>query len=159
MRKYAILKNYVIVAIEQLEDSDVVNRAMEVEMLIDIEDMVPTPSIGWVLNGNILQIPQNLTDREKFEIDLNYRKRTFGTELAQEAIDRVGARNKILNKTESQVSALLANLLNVKILMETGALGTSRSMCLQCKATYSEYADILDFVIEKINWFEKNFGL
>jgi hypothetical protein len=159
MRKYAIIYNDVVAAIEQIKDEDVANRAKEVQMLIDVEDMVPAPSVGWVLNGNKLEIPQNLGHREIFEIDLNRRKSKFGLELAQNAVDRMGARNKILNKTGSQVSALLNSLLVVKSLMETGALGTARGMCSQLKAPYSEYADIFDFVIEQINWFEGNFGL
>jgi hypothetical protein len=159
MRKYAILKNNVVTSIEYIEDSEVSNRAKSVEMIIDVEDLFPSPSVGWVLNGNTLQIPQNLTDREVFEINLNRKKSEFGSDLAKNAIDRIGARNKILNKNGQQVMTLLTSLLGIKSLMETGALGTARASCVQLKAIYTEYTDIFDFVIEKINWFENNFGL
>lgn len=159
MRKYAVVYNGVVSSVEDISENDVVERAKEVQMIVDINDMNPMPTIGWVLNGNILEIPQNLSNRELFEIDLNRRKSKFGSELAQNAVYRIGARNKILNKTGVQVATLLTSLLGVKSLMETGALGTARGLCSQLKVPYTEYADIFDLVIEQINWFEKNFGL
>ena len=159
MRRYAIVSNNVVVSIESIEDSNVALRAREVEMILDVENLDPLPAIGWVLNGNKLEIPQNLSDREAFEISLNRRKSIFGAELAAAAVDRIGARNKILNKTGSQVTALLTSLLGVKSLMETGALGTARNLCLELKLVYTEYDDIFDFVVDKINWFESNNGL
>jgi hypothetical protein len=115
--------------------------------------------VGWVLNGNKLQIPQNLSSREEFEIDLNSRKAEFGSKLSKSAVDRIGARNKILNKSGSQVISLLTQLLGVKSLLETGALGTARYSCMQLRSLYGEYADIFDEVISQINIFESNFGL
>lgn len=159
MRKYALVNSNVITGIVDY-DSDLLPEILSANnSVIDITESDPMPSVGWVLNGNKLEIPQSLSDRELFEIDLNDRKVEFGVKLARKSINRIGARNKILNKTGAQVTALLTQLIGVKSLLETGALGTARSACAQLKYVYTEYADIFDLVISDINHFEQNFGL
>ena len=158
-RKYALIKNYVVVDVLVIEDEDFTSFVEKNDLVIDVEDMSPQPSIGHVLNGNKIEIPQNLSTREQFEIDLNRRKSNFGKELAENAIDRIGARNKILNKNGSQVTALLTALIGVKSLLETGALGTARSSCVGLRSVYTEYTDIFDIVISEINKFESVYGL
>lgn len=159
MRKYALVNNSMITKIVEVEEDGFSELIRSNEMVIDITDDVPQPTIGWVLNGNKLEIPQNFSSREQFEIELNSRKAEFGSKLAKAAVDRIGARNKILNKNGSQVISLLTQLLGIKSLLETGALGTARYSCMQLKTTYTEYADIFDEVISQINNFESNFGL
>jgi hypothetical protein len=159
MGRYAIVTNGVVTSIEDLEDDTILDRIRQVEMLIDITDLSPSPAIGWVLTGNTLQIPQGISDREAFEIDLNDRKSTFGAQVSRRAVNKIGARNKILNKNGAQVTALLTALLGIKALLETGALGTARASCVQLQPVYTEYADIFDEVITDINNFEINFGL
>lgn len=158
MRKYALVNNSTVTKIVEVEE-EILDIIKLNEAVIDITDDVPQPTIGYVLNGNKLQIPQNLSSREEFEIELNSRKAEFGSKLSKSAVDRIGARNKILNKSGPQVISLLTQLLGVKSLLETGALGTARYSCTQLKSTYSEYADIFDEVISQINNFESNFGL
>ena len=159
MRKYAIIKNSVVIQILDLEEEDVSNYSKQHESIIDISNSIPQPQIGWVLIGNTLQFPTGISDREKLEIELAEKKTIFGTKLSTTAINMVGARNKILDKNGSQVAAALNDLLIVKLLLETGALGTARNSCNQLKMLYTEYGDIFDFVISEINNFEINFGL
>lgn len=159
MRKYALVNNNVITKIAEIEEDGFAELIKSNDMVIDITEDNPQPAVGWVLNGNKLQIPQSLSSREEFEIELNSRKAEFGSKIAKFAVDRIGARNKILNKSGSQVISLLTQLLGIKSLLETGALGTARYSCLQLKTAYGEYADIFDEVIFQINTFESNFGL
>jgi hypothetical protein len=159
MKKYALVNNGAVTQTIEIEEEYYSDFIKLNEMVIDITDDNPQPVMGWVMNGNKLQIPQNLSSREEFEIDLNSRKSEFGIKLSKSAVDRIGARNKILNKNGSQVISLLTQLLGIKSLLETGALGTARYSCIQLKAIYVEYADIFDEIINKINDFERNFGL
>lgn len=159
MRKYAIIKNSVVCQIVDLEEDLVEEYSRKSESLVDISDSIPQPQIGWVLNGNTLQFPTGVSDREKLEIELAEKKTDFGTKLSRVAINKIGARNKILDKNGSQVAVVLNALVGVKLLLETGALGTARYSCTQLKAVYTEYGDIFDFVIKEINNFESNFGL
>lgn len=159
MRTYALINNSVVTSVLDFEESDFDLYVKMNHMVIDVTDLDPRPQVGWVLVGNTLQFPVGISDREKMEIALNKQKRLFGTALSNDAIDRIGARNKILNKNGTQVTTLLTQLMGVKGLLETGALGTARYSCVQLKAVYTEYADIFDYVVNEINVFENSFGL
>ena len=162
MRKYAVLKNNVIIDVQLLDETDecTLHEFMKFnEAVIDIEDLVPQPVIGWVLNGNKLEIPSGNSSRELYEYELAQKKTIFGIRLARIAINKIGARNKILNKTGTQVGTLLTQLLSIKLLLETGALGTARYSCSQLKYVYTEYSDIFDYAIDEINVFEQNNSL
>ncbi len=159
MRKHALINNSVVTSIVDIEDGEYSQYISTNDMVIDIQDITPLPAIGWVMNGNKLEIPEGSSDREAFEEELNDRKCIFGTKLAKISVNKIGARNKILNKNGTQVITLLTQLLGVKSLMETGALGTARSSCSQLKVVYTEYADIFQYVIDEINLFEQANGL
>lgn len=159
MQKYAILNNNTVTEVVELSDEDYCIYIQNNQMAIDITDMSPQPLVGYVLNGNKLEVPQGRGDREEYEYALAVKKTDFGIKLARVAVDRIGARNKILNKNGQQVTALLNILIGVKMLLETGALGTARYSCAQLKVVYTEYSDIFDNVIEQINSFEISNGL
>jgi len=159
MRKYAIINNNTVTDILDIEDIDYSTYSSSNQMIIDVQDMSPIPCVGYVLNGNKLEIPQGNGDREEYEYALAVKKTDFGIKLARIAVDRIGARNKILNKTGTQVITLLNSLIGVKLMLETGALGTARYTCGQLQAVYSEYSDIFNNVIEQINSFEIDNGL
>jgi len=159
MQKYAILNNNTVTEVVELSDEAYCIYIQNNQMVIDITDMSPQPLVGYVLNGNKLEVPQGRGDREEYEYTLAVKKTDFGIKLARVAVDRIGARNKILNKTGQQVTTLLNVLIGVKMLLETGALGTARYSCTQLKIVYTEYSDIFDNVIEQINSFEISNGL
>ena len=159
MRKYALINNNVVTSVVDHDEDFVSDLSSVNESVIDITDSVPMPTPGFVLNGNKLEFPQGLSSREEFEINLNDKKTEFGIKISRWAINRIGARNKILNKSGTQVITLLTQLIGIKSLLETGALGTARSSCVQLKAYHTEYVDIFDHVIAQINDFETNFGL
>jgi len=159
MRTYALINNSVVTSVLDFEESEFDLYVKMNHMVIDVTNLDPRPQVGWVLVGNTLQFPVGISDREKMEITLNKQKRLFGIALSSDAIDRIGARNKILNKNGTQVTTLLTQLMGVKGLLETGALGTARYSCIQLKAVYTEYADIFDYVVNEINVFENSFGL
>lgn len=159
MRKYALVNNNVVTSTVSFEEDEYGAYSKSNDLVVDITDIVPEPHVNWVLNGNILEIPSGSSSKEEFEIALAERKSEFGTRLAKSSIDKIGARNKILNKSGEQVAIVLNALLGIKFLLETGALGTARYSCSQVKLTYTDYADIFDCVIEQINIFETDYGL
>lgn len=158
-RKYALVNNLVITDIKNLTESEFLVEISRNNMVVDIEDVVPQPQLRWVLNGNRFEIPQGASSREQFEIALAEKKMDFGSSLAKFCVARVGARNKILNKDAQQVTNILNSLMPVKLLMETGALGTARLVCQNLLSVYTEYADIFQHVINEINSFENSHGL
>jgi hypothetical protein len=156
MRKYAVVTNNVVSSVVEIEE-DQFNQYRD--MLIDIQDLAPQPTVGWVLNGNKLEFPQNLSQLEELEYILADKKTEFGIKLARVAIVKIGVRNKILQKNGAQVAAVVNALLPVKLLLDTGALGTARYSCVGLKTTYTELSDIFDYVIAEINAFESANGL
>lgn len=157
MRKYAALINNLVTEIVELDENEQEQyreKAKSCQLLIDITDETPQPVPGYVLNGNKLELPKGFSDREAFEEFLADKKTEFGIKLARTCVNKIGARNKILNKTGSQVTSILTTLMPIKALMETGALGTARYNCVLLKAVYTEYADIFDYVVNEINVFE-----
>lgn len=159
MKKYAIVNNNKVTEIIEIEEEVYPNYSKVNQMVVDIDDMSPQPVVGYILNGNKLELPQGFSDREAFEIFLAELKTEFGIKLCKSAINKIGARNKILNKTGTQVTALLNTLIGVKMLLETGALGTARYNCSLLKSVYAEYADIFQYVIDEINAFEQSNSL
>lgn len=159
MRKYALVNNFVVTRIVDIDENDYGQYANSNSLVIDITDLDPQPQINWVLDGNKLEFPVNKSSREDLEIELAAKKTEFGIALAKIAVNRIGARNKILNKTGTQVATLLNQLLGIKLLLETGALGTARYSSLQLKSVYTEYGDVFDFIINEINVFENTNGL
>lgn len=159
MRKYAVINNNTVTEIIEIDEDQCAGYSTTNQMIVDIQDMSPMPLIGYVLNGNTLEIPQGRGDREAYEYALAVKKTDFGIKIARVAIDKIGARNKILNKSGAQVTALLTQLLNIKLLLETGALGTARYVCIALLSTYTEYEDIFNDVIDQINSFEISNGL
>lgn len=161
IRKYAIVNNNIVTETLDLDEDlgEVSLYSSKNQLVIDIQDETPHPVVGYVLNGNKLELAQGLTDRETYEEQLNDLKSQFGIQLVKNCINKVGARNKILNKTGTQVVTLLNALIGIKFLLETGALGTARSSCAQLVLVYTEYSDILNYIIDEINIFEQNNGL
>lgn len=159
MRKYALVNNNVVTDVISISEEELNFYTKNNNIVIDITDMVPEPKFGYVLNGNILELPAGNSSREEFEFELALRKMSFGENLAKISIAKIGARNKILNKNGTQVATILNSLLPIKLLLETGALGTARDSCQQLRIVYAEYDDIFNFVINEITVFENTFGL
>ncbi len=160
MAKYALVNNNKVTAIiEKSDDESISQEIASNNSVIDITNQSPEPKVGWILNGNKLEVPSGQTSLEEYELELATKKTNFGMELSRRGVDRIGARNKILNKTGAQVTAMLMNLINLKMLLDTGALGTARATLVQFKALYPEYADIFQNAIDEINAFEQSNGL
>lgn len=159
IRKYALVNNFIITDIKDLTEEEYLIAIRSNNLVVDIQDLNPQPMVRWVLDGNVFTLPQGISDKEALEIELASKKTDFGIALARFCVDRIGARNKILNKDGLQVSAILNNLLPVKLLLETGALGTARFSCVQLKNVYTEYADIFQHVVDEVNSFENSHGL
>lgn len=154
MKKYALVNNLIVTGIIDIDEENYTEYTKSNHMVVDISDITPQPQLNWILNGNTLCLPDGTSNLEQLEFELAQRKTEFGIKLSRIAIDKIGARNKILNKNGAQVSALLTQLLSIKLLLETGALGTARYACVGLKVAYSEYTDIFDYVISEINMFE-----
>ena len=158
MRKHAFINNDRVTSVQLLDEEEVASASLQNDMVLDIEDMEPQPDVDWLLIGNALQPFTEMSEEER-QICLAQKKMVVGGQISSTAIAKVGARNKMLNKTVQQITSLLSTLSGVKAFLETGALGTARDIITQVKAGYPEYNDIFDEAVQAINDFESKYGL
>lgn len=153
MRKYAILKEGFVEEIKVMSDSEVSEIS---NMIVDIQDVIPEPQIGWFLLGNRL-VPANIEQMSSDEYD-SYQQtaqRKYGLILLPKLVDMVGARNLKLTResTPVDVAALAGQMASVKLLLETGALKTVRGLCFSLKPIFPLHADILQHAVDEISNF------
>lgn len=158
MRKYALLNDNIVVSVENLTLEQYAEKIKTHQAIIDIEDMLPEPGVGYVLVGNTLQANVQMSQLQ-FEEALAEKKCKEGKAISDLAVIKLGAINKILNKNGTQVAQILNSMFSVKLLLETGALGTARAIISQLIAVYPEYNEIFAECITKINDFEAKYGL
>lgn len=154
-RKFAILKENVVIEIINLSSEEAALKAREVETLIDIEDEIPQPTLGWKLSGNKLVLPSNNLSSEEQDSFQQTSQRLFGMKLLTKAVDKVGARNLKLSRenTPADIAALANQMAAIKLLLEGGALKTSRTLCLAIKPMFPLHEDILQEVADEITIF------
>ncbi len=142
--KYAILINNVVVEIREVSDEDIQEVASKSQAIISIDDLVPQPAIGWILEGNVLQASSPALQQTVSDAIL------FGRALKDDVTARIGARNLILNKTEAEISTLVSQLINIGFVLEGGALKTARGIIQAIKPMHPAHALELQYAIDQI---------
>lgn len=159
MRKYAIVFNQVVTSVIEAEDDEIVDIMRASQMVIDIEDQIPQPEVGWVLSGSRLTLPNYELSLDEQDAYQQKAQRLFGLKILPLAMDKLGARNLKLSRdgTPADVTTLASQMASIKILLEGGALKTVRGLCVSIKPMHPNHADILDEVIAEIsNFLESN---
>ena len=154
-RKFAILKDHTVIEVLTLTEEEAGNKAREVEALIDVEDQIPQPVIGWNMAGNTLVAPSTNLSPEEQDSFQQTAQRLFGLKLLPTAVDKIGARNlKIAREaTPADVAALAGQMASIKLLLEGGALKTARTICVAIKPAFPLHSDILQEVADEITAF------
>lgn len=154
-RKHAFLINNVVVDSRAISEQEFAELVGQYDALIDIEDIIPEPQVGWVLQGNKLVLAQADMSVEEEEAYQQTAQRKFGEKLTPQLVDLVGKRNFKLSRegTPANVGSLANSMASIKLLLETGALKTARTVCTSLKPGFPLHADILDFAIASITNF------
>lgn len=160
MRKYAIVSNQVVTSIVDADDEAASELVKTSEMIVDIEDQIPQPEVGWVLSGNSLVLPTESMSPDELDAYQQKAQRLYGLKILTLAVDNIGARNLKLARegTPADVATLGSQMASIKILLEGGALKTVRSICNAIKPMHPNHADVLDDVIAEITTFLQNNG-
>lgn len=154
-RMYAVVNNNIVTQVLSLEDSEVSSIFQSNQMVIDIEDQIPRPVVGYVLSGNMLVSPsQNMTDDE-MDAFQQKSQREFGQKILSDIVDLLGQRNLKLGREGAvfSVTSLATQSASIKLLLETGALKTTRTLCYAIKGTFPLHEDIFDSTISSITSF------
>lgn len=122
MRKYALLDNNVIVEIMDLDDDSYVVQAALHQLVVDIQDLVVPPQIGWLLNGNVLTPPPGQTINLKEMIKARIK---FYQESAGELLRDLYATNTLLGLTVAQSDQMFQDYSDVLMRIREGAWPTA----------------------------------
>lgn len=159
MRKYAIVSNQVVTSIVDADDEATSELVKTSEMIVDIEDQIPQPEVGWVLSGNSLVLPTESMTPDELDAYQQKAQRLYGLKILTLAVDKIGSRNLKLARegTPADVATLGSQMASIKILLEGGALKTVRSICGAIKPMHPNHSDVLDEVIAEItNFLQQN---
>lgn len=106
-----------------------------------------------LLSSDISSYTKSIQEESNLKQQTNQRE--FGTKLIPTLIDFMGERNLTLNQNGTTINmmAIASDNSGIKLLIETGALKTARSLCGQLRFKYPTHADIYDTVISSITDF------
>ncbi len=122
MRKYAILDNNIVTEILDLEDEGYIHEASYRQMLIDIQDLVIPPQVGWILSGNKL-IPapgSELTLKLMIEAKIKYFQ-----DSAPALLRDLYSTNTLLGLTTAQSDQMFDDYFDVLVRIREGAWPTA----------------------------------
>lgn len=122
MRKYAILDNNIVTEILDLEDEGYIHEASYHQMLIDIQDLVIPPQVGWILSGNKL-IPapgSELTLKLMIEAKIKYFQ-----DSAPALLRDLYSTNTLLGLTTAQSDQMFDDYFDVLVRIREGAWPTA----------------------------------
>lgn len=154
-RMYALVNDNVVTEVLSLEDIDVPSASQSNQMVIDVDNQIPRPAVGYVLSGNTLVSPsQNMTDDE-MDAFQQKSQREFGQKILSDIVDQLGQRNLKLGREGAvfSVTSLASQSASIKLLLETGALKTARTLCNAIKGSFPLHEDIFDSTISNITSF------
>lgn len=148
--KIACIKNNTVVAMVDVEESEIAALAASNDAIVDCSNILPVPQVGWKLVGNAL----TPTEPVALQIILEQKVASAivnGKKIKDEVTAKIGAKNLILGKTEAEISALVSSLISIGFLLEGGALVTARTALNQAAAGFPEYADEFSYAVLRIN--------
>lgn len=122
MRKYAILDNNIVIEILDLEDEGYTHKASYHQMLVDIQDLVILPAVGWQLVGNHLAPApgQELTLKKMIEAKIKYYQ-----DSASELLRDLYSTNTLLGLTTAQSDQMFDDYQDVLVRIREGAWPTA----------------------------------
>ncbi len=122
MRKYAILDNNIVIEILDLDDDSYIRESSRHQILIDIQDLIIPPQIGWELSGNKLApiAGQELTVKKMVEAKIKYYQDTAPVLLRD-----LYATNTLLGLTTAQSDQMFDDYFDVLVRIREGAWPTA----------------------------------
>lgn len=122
MRKYAILDNNIVTEILDLEDEGYIHKASYHEMLIDIEDLIIPPQVGWELRGNKLIPSANQVITLKIMVEARIK---YYQDSAPALLRDLYSTNTLLGLTTAQSDQMFDDFFDVLVRIREGAWPTA----------------------------------
>lgn len=122
MRKYAILDDNIVVQILDLDEDGYIIKAREHQLVVDVEDLVIPPQIGWIISLNKLSPPP----AQVFDLrEYTKNKIKFFQESAPELLRDLYLTNTLLGITVQQSDDMFDDYFDVLCRIREGAWPTA----------------------------------
>lgn len=128
VRTHALVKNNIVEKVEGLDENQVIDCSRSYDLVIDVEDLVLKPSVGWVLNGN--QLVPNPQQAVNLPALINARI-LFYQEQAPQLLRDLYVQNTLAGITVSQSDQMFDDFQDVLIRLREGAWPTALSRLSQ----------------------------
>lgn len=123
MRRYALINDFVVTEIRSIEGEEQVSEvSRQYQLVVDVEDLVVTPAVGWVVSGSQLVPPaeQAIPVQELIKGAI----RRF-QKLAPELLVNLYVTNTLLGITTAQSDQMFEDYQDVLIRLREGAWPTA----------------------------------
>lgn len=152
MRKYALLRDNVVVDIKNLESSDLEQVIPTCQQIIDVEDATIPPQVGWVLDGNCLKAGQTPSPSARLALIMDMRFK-FGNKLADEMVKKMSIRNLALIAAGQtlNINTVIVTFSGIESAMRKCAIPTAKSGILAMSSSYPEYTEEFTYAISEID--------
>jgi hypothetical protein len=122
IRKYAALDENIVVEILDLDEAGCIRETSYHQMLVDIQDLVVTPQVGWILVGNQLTPTANHAVTLKMMIKARIK---YYQDSAPELLRDLYAENTLMGLTTSQSDQMFTDYSDVLLRIREGAWPTA----------------------------------
>jgi hypothetical protein len=122
MKLHAFLRDNVVVEVRSITDEQYVDHIKNYQMIIDVDNLLISPQVGWILVGNILSPPPGQAVDLKTMIKAKIKSYQ---EQAPELLRDMYAENTLLGITTTQSDQMFADYQDVLIRIREGAWPTA----------------------------------
>lgn len=141
MRKYALVRNNIVVQLEMLTEDQAASIGHDFQLIIDIQDWLIQPEIGWVLQGNQLVPPAGQTVNLKEAIKARIK---YYQDIAPELLRDLYAVNTLLGITAEQSDQMFDDYQDVLMRIREGAWPTAMHRLQQKQPSGFVTQDMID---------------
>lgn len=122
MRKHAIINDNTVVEIKSIVEAEFFELAKRHQLILDVQDLVIQPEVGWVLVGNQLQPPAS----QMVDLPRMIKARIkYYQDNASELLRDLYAENTMLGITVEQSDQMFEDFTDVLIRIREGAWPTA----------------------------------
>jgi len=152
MRKYALLEDNIVIKIDDLDDEAYQREIHKYSSIIDVEDLLPQPSVGWKLVGNKIVPSETLSNDAKLKIKMDMRFK-FGNNLADIMVKKMSIRNVELIALGQvmNINTVIANFSGIEQALRKCAIPTAKSGIQSLSSVYTEYSNEFSYALTEIN--------
>ena len=148
--KCALIKNGKVDSVKELTEEEYFKEAKSYELIIDITEIFPEPSVGWELQGNRLVFSVDEDKKTDLILDMRFK---FGNRLADDMVKKMSKVNlKLIAQGQTlNINTVVSNFVGVEAALRKCAIPTAKSAITSLLAAYPEYTEEFNHALSEIN--------